>query len=295
MKQIFFVNVADPTVLVLALAWSMLPAWPSSIAVSLSTGQIGIFDYRIPDAPMRFVPAHSLEAWTIAWSTTTDLDGSPYLYSGGDDSALSVHNTRDILHMGAPDTSPSVEMVYECTSRDAKTHGAGVTAILPLTVESARNREILLTGSYDEFLRILVPKLPGRRTAVLAEKRLDGGVWRLKQLEAPQAAPAGEKKFKILASCMHAGVKIVEVSCSDEDWSIRILGSFEEHESMNYASDAQQEENDEEDPRSKTYISSSFYDKRLCAWQLKDEYQSSHDRKNEQDERLYRKLESNHL
>ena len=271
LKHISTIKVANPTVLVLALAWNVCSAWPSTVAVSLSTGQIGIFDYAIPEAAMRLVPAHPLEAWTIAWSTTNTFDRSPYLYSGGDDSALNVHNICDILHTATPDTEPSAQIEYKPTSRDVKTHGAGVTAILPLIRESGRERETLLTGSYDEFLRVLVPPLRGKRTVLLVEKRLDGGVWRLKQLGSSQASSTGGKKFKILASCMHAGVKVVEVSCSaDDNWSIKILGSFDEHSSMNYASDAR-EENHGDSSKSRTYISSSFYDKKLCVWEMKDD------------------------
>lgn len=271
LKYISTIKVADPTVLILALAWSVSPAWPSTVAISLSTGQIGILNYGIPDAPVRLVPAHSLEVWTIAWSTTNALDGSPYLYSGGDDSALSVHTIHSILHMETPDMEPSAQLEYEPRSRDIKTHGAGVTAILPLLTESETDREALLTGSYDEYLRVLVPQLPGRRTKVLVERRLGGGIWRLKQLGPSHASPAGGMKFKILASCMHAGVKVVEVGYSAEDiWSIKILGCFVEHSSMNYASDAR-EENHGINCRGRTYISSSFYDKKLCVWEMKDD------------------------
>lgn len=275
MKHFYNVNVADPTVLVLALAWSPLPAWSSTIAVSLSTGQIGMFDYQIREASMRVVQAHSLEAWTVAWSLIDASNEAPSLYSGGDDSSLSVHNTHDILERGTEATEAPLETAYEPTSCDAKSHGAGVTAILPLIVDSTGDREILLTGSYDEFLRVVVPKLPGRRTAVLAEKRLDGGVWRLKQVGSSQSAQAWAKMFKILASCMHSGAKVIEVSCSpDENWSIKTLGSFEEHESMNYACDAREETNDH-NITSKTYISTSFYDKKLCVWEMKEEYEGS--------------------
>lgn len=234
---------------------------------------------------MRLVPAHSLEAWTIAWSTTNALDGSPYLYSGGDDSALSVHTVHDMLHMATPDTKLSAQIEYEPTSRDVKTHGAGVTSILPLVAESERDRETLLTGSYDEFLRVLVPQLPGRRTALLVEKRLGGGVWRLKQLGSSQTSLADGKKFKILASCMHAGVKVVEVSCSTAgNWSIKVLGCFDEHSSMNYASDAREENDDSF--KSRMYISSSFYDKRLCVWEMKDDQEGSQIGTVEQERRL---------
>lgn len=275
LKLISIIKVADPAVLILSLAWSVCAAWPSTIAVSLSTGQIGILNYGIQDAPVRLVPAHSLEAWTIAWSTINALDGSPYLYSGGDDSALSVHTVNDILHMETLDTEQSTQMAYESRSRDIKAHGAGVTAILPLMIGFETDRETLLTGSYDEFLRVLVPQIPGRRTKILVEKRLGGGVWRLKQLGSSQTSSAGGKKSVILASCMHAGVKVVEVSRSVEEyWSIRILGCFNEHLSMNYASDAR-EENHDGAFKSRMYISSSFYDKRLCVWEMKDDLEGS--------------------
>ena len=275
LKQISIIKVADPAVLILSLAWSVCSAWPSTVAVSLSTGQIGILNYGIQDAAVRLVPAHSLEAWTIAWSTINALDDSPYLYSGGDDSVLSVHTIHDILHIETPDTEQSAHMEYESRSRDIKTHGAGVTAILPLMTGSKIDRETLLTGSYDEFLRVLAPQLPGRRTKILVEKRLGGGVWRLKQLGSSQATPTDGKRFIILASCMHAGVKVVEVNRSaEEKWSIRILGCFVEHLSMNYASDAR-EENHDGASKSRMYISSSFYDKRLCVWEMKDDPEDS--------------------
>ena len=271
LHQISVVDVADPSVLVLALAWSALPRSPSIIAISLSTGQVCIFDYLIPGISMRFIDAHSLEAWTIAWSKVKTVNGLPYLYSGGDDSALVVHNTYDILQLESPDTEPSIDTGYEPISRDTKTHSAGVTAILPLTGEYCTDREILVTGSYDEFLRVLLPKFPSRRTEILAEKRLDGGVWRLKQLGSSRAGPAGGKKFQILVSCMHAGARVVEVSHSAEaTWSIRVLAKFEEHESMNYASDAQEEDN-YDTAKTRRFISSSFYDKRLCVWEMKHE------------------------
>jgi diphthamide biosynthesis protein 7 len=286
LKHIYNVNVADPTVLVLALAWSPLPAWSSTIAVSLSTGQIGIFDYQIRDAPVLLVQAHSLEAWTVAWSLKNALNGDPYLYSGGDDSALSVHNAHDILDRGTPAAEAPLETVYEPTSRDAKSHGAGVTAILPLILDPARDRETLLTGSYDEFLRVIVPKLPGIRTAVLAEKQLGGGVWRLKLVESSQIGFVGGMKFKILASCMHSGVKVVEVSCSPEgDWSIETRANFKEHESMNYASDARAE-TDEQNIKTETYISTSFYDKKLCVWEMKKDHADCQIGKDDTEEKL---------
>lgn len=68
----------------------------------------------------------------------------------------------------------------------------------------------------------------------------------------------------MLASCMHAGARIVEVKRDGEgQWEIDVLAKFEEHKSMNYGSDVQPECGDEQ-----TVISTSFYDKLLCLWRF---------------------------
>lgn len=162
-------------------------------------------------------------------------------------------------------------------------HQAGVTAILPLPISDLVNQApIVLTGSYDEFIRVYHAT---GRGAVLAEKRLGGGVWRLQvisdetvvvdRVSATSGVSIVQTRFLVLASCMHAGTRIVRVTWerkrgkaddNDEvgDWQIEILAQFTEHESMNYASSiwrggtrAQQDV---------VCISTSFYDKRLCLW-----------------------------
>ena len=69
----------------------------------------------------------------------------------------------------------------------------------------------------------------------------------------------------ILASCMYAGTRVLRLSreASDGQWQFEILGRFEEHQSMNYASDVQPEEGDQ-----KLIVSTSFYDKLLCLWRF---------------------------
>ena len=69
----------------------------------------------------------------------------------------------------------------------------------------------------------------------------------------------------ILASCMYAGTRVLRLSrqASDGEWQFEILGRFEEHQSMNYASDVQPEEGDR-----KLIVSTSFYDKLLCLWRF---------------------------
>lgn len=69
-------------------------------------------------------------------------------------------------------------------------------------------------------------------------------------------------RYTILASCMHAGTRIVELEKDVEgQWQITVLAKFEEHKSMNYGSDVQPV-----DGANKTIISTSFYDKLLCLW-----------------------------
>ena len=66
----------------------------------------------------------------------------------------------------------------------------------------------------------------------------------------------------MLASCMHAGARIVELQRDTEgQWQIDVLARFEEHKSMNYGSDVQPG-----DGKVKKIVSTSFYDKLLCLW-----------------------------
>ena len=129
----------------------------------------------------------------------------------------------------------------------------------------------MLTGSYDEYLRILIPLGIGKRSKVLAEKQLGGGVWRLKLLGANQSVEDRELELKVLASGMNAGTRVVEIKRSKEhEWAIKILACFEEHESMNYASDTGVEMSTD-GLRRTVYVSTSFYDRKLCVWKIKDD------------------------
>lgn len=63
---------------------------------------------------------------------------------------------------------------------------------------------------------------------------------------------------------MHAGTRVVALTRDENgDWSFRVVAKFEEHQSMNYGSDVQPS-NDAK----KTIVSTSFYDKLLCVWEL---------------------------
>lgn len=64
---------------------------------------------------------------------------------------------------------------------------------------------------------------------------------------------------------MHAGTRIVKLSqAPDSSWTFEVLAKFEEHQSMNYGTDVQPDQ----DNSTKAFISTSFYDKLLCLWKF---------------------------
>jgi len=168
-------------------------------------------------------------------------------------------------------------------------HEAGVTAILPLPLGTEPGSDILLTGSYDDNIRVFAVHdyRPGQspNPKVLAEKNLGGGVWRLKFLDKEsEKVGGGERIFTVLASCMHAGTRVLQIRGSkDAEWVIEVVARFEEHKSMNYGSDVQplrrkewrgiqkeQEVGVDEAAKDRIIVSTSFYDRLLCVWKFSD-------------------------
>ena len=143
------------------------------------------------------------------------------------------------------------------TMTDARSHTAGVTAVLPLLVDG--DLDVLATGSYDEMLRIMIPR-QGRTWTLVAELPLGGGVWRLKLLRT--YTDGDIFKATVLASCMHAGPKVVEIKKIAGAWSVELTTCLQEHESMNYGSDAVPGPDQDQ----YTIVSTSFYDRLLCIW-----------------------------
>lgn len=168
-------QICDETTLVLDLLWH--PSKPDTIAVTLSDGAVSICQSSgstnawNPNRQVTVteVATHSLEPWTLAFSPDTS-----HLFSGGDDAvlqALQLSFDTDTGDASRPPT-PSATPLWT----DRKTHQAGVTAILPLA------NDLLITGSYDDHIRVIHAPPIGRRQ-VLAELDLGGGVWRLKMLD----------------------------------------------------------------------------------------------------------------
>ncbi|KAK2744004.1 hypothetical protein FQN57_004457 [Myotisia sp. PD_48] len=212
-----------------------------------------------------------IEVWCLAFDQKTN--GQLSLFSGDD-----FNQVRELTMDSRMDPDLTT-MSWQVNDR-GKQHEAGVTFILPLChIEGAT---ILLTGSYDQFVRVYHY---GQRKRVLASKDLDGGVWRLKLIKTERHADAtssngqelgAKTSYLVLASCMHAGARIIRVDHStfpeegEDEWDIQVLTEFTEHTSMNYASDffmsSAAQGDGEYDISNLLCVSSSFYDKRVCVW-----------------------------
>ncbi|GAW17866.1 hypothetical protein ANO14919_073330 [Xylariales sp. No.14919] len=277
----------DESVLYLSCAWH--PSMPHLLAITTSDYQVHIL--RIDDSwnAHRTSPSpvitHTLEAWTVAFSpfpanspdATRDVEHGLAIYSGGDDSKL-LSTTCFFNENEANNTENDAGIVtapYPTVT--TKGHTAGVTAILPLPLALSDGSRVVITGSYDDCLRIysIHPQVGGamlRPPKLLAEENLGGGVWRLKlvTMEKPSEEGAGSQtdwSALILASCMHAGSRVLEVGGDCSDFCrINVLGRFEEHKSMNYGSDFQP--GTECGSRRLRCVSTSFYDRLLCLWEF---------------------------
>ncbi|KAI1920367.1 hypothetical protein LOZ65_004081 [Ophidiomyces ophidiicola] len=246
-------------------------------AVSFSDGRVSVFFSK--DGANKLhqdsvcemqLTGYPVEIWHVAFHFKTE-EGQPALLFAGDD--------MQHIRAASLDTMTRAEDMLPCSWQvddRGRFHDAGVTCILPLFHEGAGT--IVLTGSYDEHIRVYHFK---PRPEVLASKNLGGGVWRLKLIkeeELPnissqiQGEPDILHSYTILASCMHGGARILRVTHTREHWEIEILVEFKEHQSMNYASDAYSGARDEDDANnvrhnSALFVTSSFYDKRVCVWE----------------------------
>lgn len=231
--------------------------------MALSTGNVYFVEVNMENAAIpRDVGKHDLEAWTC-----TFLQDGAGLLSGGDDSALNLWELPAKPTTSSEDESdPESIQPKQARWKDVKIHGAGVTAILPLN--SGEQGTLILTGSYDDHIRLIhVPHI-GRRK-IYAEMYLGGGVWRLKRINVATSPTSStgistSDDLLLLASCMHTGARILRLKCKgNEDWEFEVLAKFEEHKSMNYGSDCQLGVNEK---GQRTFITTSFYDRLLCLW-----------------------------
>lgn len=266
--------------LFLSFAWH--PSIEDIIAVTTSQGNAHIIrlgsDCKAFQSAGEPIISHSLEAWCVAiypsvsTSHGQELNNSPpfTLFTGGDDSALK-YLTCEIRGGADDDDNDPLEVATLFAPVTVRGHEAGVTAILPLPLRAGeQGLDLVVTGSYDDHVRVysIVPLHQAgglRKARLLAEANLGGGVWRLRLIGIQEGDSGETWRAWFLASCMHAGARIVELRGSgNEACELEVLGRFEEHKSMNYASDFRPGDSHGE----LVCVSTSFYDKLLCLWQI---------------------------
>lgn len=315
----------DPTVLATSFAWN--PTWHMagsgshiSFAVTFSSGETKVVVVHYSEISelsgvhhavsnciqASIQPPHSLEAWTVAFADfPSDAPDEKLLLTGGDDSILTLHPIHSHL-----DHDHDVMRTSDLF-QDRKSHRAGVTAILPILDQTypIPGAGAFVTGSYDEQIRLFTfERRPPCKPRLAAELHLGGGVWRLRMLSENRIKKAGRRYIYstlILASCMHAGVRVVRValdqeqsSARDSHWKLDVVGKFTEgHESMCYGADSvslrrlvmkteetpraddpssreeslESSEGDDHPPRDFVIVSTSFYDRKICVWSFHDE------------------------
>lgn len=216
------------------------------------------------------VAEHTQEVWCAAFGVHEDpLQKAFILYSGADDSLLSyISCTVDPSY-----TNQSVELSSWLgtplgSSTTVRGHEAGVTTILPTPVLRPDGSRLVLTGCYDGRLRAwdFPPPNTLQRARPVGEGKIAEGVWRLRLVDSHCRLSGGDRdtwELLVLASCTHSGARIVKVkgdlagSCD-----VEVVAIFQEHESMNYASDFQPGMED----GLVRCVSTSFYDKLVCLW-----------------------------
>ena len=253
-------------VLFLQCQWH--PSAQKLIGVTTSTGLCRLLyldkEWKVKGS-MDVNVQNSLEAWSVAFAPTSPFEGSTIrgsIYCGGDDSLLRYVSLT--LDQGV---DAAVEVAYNPVAVKGL-HNAGVTAILPLSAYARGGGRLVLTGSYDDHLRLfaihdLHDSHGLKRIELLAEKDLGGGVWRLDLVDCETSE--AETRVRVLASCMHAGARIVDIisSSGGSSWACWVVARFEEHKSMNYGSDFARGA----EGSCLRCVSTSFYDKLLCLWE----------------------------
>ncbi|KAG8065214.1 hypothetical protein GUJ93_ZPchr0004g38266 [Zizania palustris] len=203
-----------------------------SLSVGLSDGSLSVVSMREDRLEVSEQwSAHQYEVWTCYF----DREKPQLLYSGSDDCSFSCWDLRQ---------SPS-NIVFQ----NKKSHHMGVCCIAQNPLEG----NMLLTGSYDEYLRVWDMRSMEKPVNVKS-LNLGGGVWRIKY--HPFIADV------VLAACMHNGFAIVKVSSEDAT----VMETYCRHESLAYGADWQRRDGAVQNRNSSVVASCSFYDRLLCVW-----------------------------
>ena len=191
-----------------------------------------------PDGSLNVISewqAHDAEAWCCAFNRTGDV-----LYTGADDAELRVWDLRS--------SASSREDAPPMALRDRRTHGAGVTHVSP----SPHDSNVVLTGSYDECIRLWDIRQPSRPVlrSDAPELRTGGGVWRLKW--HPQNSRV------VLCALMYEGFSVAQVDTASA--TMTLSGFYSEHgkNALAYGADWRAD--------GSMVATCSFYDRLLHIW-----------------------------
>ena len=224
LKSISRTNVSNG--LCLALEWSFDS---ERIVISDSLGCVTMLTVSDEDVVAKMTNisnTHGFEAWTVCLSK----HDTNIFYSGGDDCKLNCYDLR------SNDSSP--------VRSNKSSHSMGVTSM----VASARSSNVLVTGSYDEHVRMWDVRNLRSETSSYS---VGGGVWRLK--------PKPEDEDVMLVAAMHDGFKIAQ--------NCEIVQEFREHESLAYGADWVADFQFE-DTQQSMIATCSFYDCLFKTWSL---------------------------
>ncbi|XP_034896799.1 uncharacterized protein [Populus alba] len=205
----------------------------TSILVGLSDGSVSVVSFS--ESQLNVIQewkAHDFELWAASF----DIHQPQLVYTGSDDCKFSCWDLRD---------GPS-NLVFQ----NSKVHKMGVCCI----AKSPRDPNILLTGSYDEYLRLWDVRSiskPVNETSVC----LGGGVWRVKHHPYVPGV--------VLAACMHNGFAVVKI---DEEKG-EVMETYTKHGSLAYGADWQRGTLSHKVKQNSSVVATcSFYDRLLQIW-----------------------------
>uniref|UniRef100_A0A7N0TZU2 methylated diphthine methylhydrolase n=1 Tax=Kalanchoe fedtschenkoi TaxID=63787 RepID=A0A7N0TZU2_KALFE len=205
----------------------------TAVAIGISDGSVAVVSVTESGLSLHQQwEGHQFEVWTSSF----DCHLPHLVYTGSDDCRFCGWDLRD---------DPS-----SAAFQNTKAHSAGVCCI----TKNPNDPNTLLTGSYDEYLRVWDMRSLSKP---VNEKSLclGGGVWRLKY--HPSIPDL------VLSACMHNGFAIVDTKSS----MLEIVETYTKHESLAYGADWQRRKlgNDNADT-AHVVATCSFYDKLLRIW-----------------------------
>ncbi|XP_050224455.1 uncharacterized protein LOC126674117 [Mercurialis annua] len=205
----------------------------TSISVGLSDGSVSVVSFSESKLDtIQQWKAHDFELW----ATSFDMHQPQLVYTGSDDCKFCCWDLRD---------SPSNRVFL-----NSKVHTMGVCCI----AKNPSNPNILLTGSYDECLRVWDMRSmskPVNETSV----QLGGGVWRIKY--HPYVPDL------VLAACMHNGFAVVDT----KEETSKVVETYDKHGSLAYGADWQKRKLSDKYKMNSTVVATcSFYDRLLRIW-----------------------------